>query len=654
MRKIAQPYALAIILLIITVRTVAHPARILSNAHQPLKLGAPNTFHVVGDSGVSAQQLFLGMPNQMFILDKTENNPINVSGHPAWGSVYNVDTNEVRPMDVITNSFCAGGNVLGNGTWLNVGGNMKLGFGIGLYGEFDGGHAVRLITPQENGSAEWVDDPTLYLSTRRWYPTLETLSDGTMIIVRKWVHTVWLSVAYVWSFLQIGGNLWGGYNNPTYEFFPSKGSAIFFEMLYSTLPANLYPLTWLLPSDTLFVQAGRAAAILDYRNNIQSQLSDIPYATRTYPASGGSAMLPLTPANNWTATIIFCGGSNLTTEQWTDESAKVHYPADSSCVRISPDFDATWIDDDPLPDSGRTMGNMIHLPDGKILMLNGAKMGTAGYGNDTWAIDQSYAQLPLLRPLVFDPDAPKGRRWSQAGLPQSTIARMYHSTASLLPDGSVFIAGSNPNEDYNPKARYQTEYRTERFYPWYYSMRRPEPIGLIDQLSYGGPRFDVSLSLDDLFGDPAKIRDTKAVVMRFGFSTHGTNFGMRYLELDSSYSVMPLNKVGTSYRISLHVAQLPPNPALMAPGPAWIFIVVEGIPSIGKMIMVGSGKIGEGSQTVDQRSVLPPRSIIGSTGRNSGGGGRTRGKISSSSMGSSFEVLLVWVIASLVSLGLEI
>ena len=27
-------------------------------------------------------------------------------------------------MDIITNTFCAGGTVLGNGTWLNVGGNQ--------------------------------------------------------------------------------------------------------------------------------------------------------------------------------------------------------------------------------------------------------------------------------------------------------------------------------------------------------------------------------------------------------------------------------------------------------------------------------------------------------------------------------------------------
>lgn len=85
---------------------------------------------------------------------------------------------------------------------------------------------------------------------------------------------------------------------------------------------------------------------------------------------------------------------------------------------------------------------------------------------------------------MYDPNAPKGKRWSQDNMPTSKVPRMYHSSATLLPDGSVFISGSNPNADVNMNAKYPTEYRTERFYPWYYAMRRPEPVGLMDRLSY--------------------------------------------------------------------------------------------------------------------------------------------------------------------------
>lgn len=37
----------------------------------------------------------------------------------------------------------------------------------------------------DDETCNWNDDGTDYMTTRRWYPTLETLEDGTMIIVRS-------------------------------------------------------------------------------------------------------------------------------------------------------------------------------------------------------------------------------------------------------------------------------------------------------------------------------------------------------------------------------------------------------------------------------------------------------------------------------------
>ena len=37
-------------------------------------------------------------------------------------------------------------------------------------------------------------------------------------------------------------------NNPTYEFYPKKGGAVNMDFLSDTVPLNLFPLTWLLPS----------------------------------------------------------------------------------------------------------------------------------------------------------------------------------------------------------------------------------------------------------------------------------------------------------------------------------------------------------------------------------------------------------------------
>jgi hypothetical protein len=80
-------------------------------------------------------------------------------------------------------------------------------------------------------------------------------------------------------------------------------------------------------------------------------------------------------------------------------------------------------------------------------------------------------------PVIYDPAAPLGSRFSRDGLIASTIPRIYHSTASLTPNGTIMLgafdilpffaalicmdstlAGSNPNADVST-IKYATEYR---------------------------------------------------------------------------------------------------------------------------------------------------------------------------------------------------
>ena len=79
--------------------------------------------------------------------------------------------------------------------------------------------------------------------------------------------------------------------------------------------------------------------------------------------------------------------------------------------------------------------------------------------------------------------------------------------------------------------------------------------------------------------------------------------GQRYVELNTSYTVFEGNSSAT-----IHVAQLPPNPAIIAPGPAFVFVVVNGVPSIGQQVMLGSGQLG--TQTVLAVSALPVASVV--------------------------------------------
>ena len=63
--------------------------------------------------------------------------------------------------------------------------------------------------------------------------------------------------------------------------------------------------------------------------------------------------------------------------------------------------------------------------------------------------------------------------------------------------------------------------------------------------------------------------------------------GQRYVQLENTYTGFSNNTA------VLHVNQVPPNPAILAPGPALIFVVVNGVPSVGRQVMIGSGVLGK-------------------------------------------------------------
>ncbi|WWC57666.1 uncharacterized protein I303_100200 [Kwoniella dejecticola CBS 10117] len=565
----------------------------------------PGGFKIVGDSGVSAQMMFLGTEKTVYILDKAENNSMLVTNsdgltHPAWGTTYDLSSNQATAMQVSSNTFCAAGLPVANGSWVVFGGNQPVTYqGVATkdagnanpYLNTDGGAAIRLLNPCDDGSCVWQEGgDALTMSGKRWYPSVEILGDGSLIV--------------------LGGDNNGGYvsttvqNNPTYEYWPKQSSGgIHMDFLEYTVPVNLFPLTYLLPGGKLFMQAAYKTILYDMDARKEIPLPDMPYAVRVYPASAATAMLPLTPANNYTVSLLFCGGSNAPFNKSSDGGAGFNVtaiPADDSCVRISPeDANPQYEDDDSMPE-GRSMGNFIWLPDGTLWMGNGVNMGTAGYGDEKYSIGQSYGQQPLYQPAIYDPSAARGKRWSREGLGESVQERMYHSTAILLPDSSVLVSGSNPNKDVTFE-QWGTSYEVEQWYPLWYNQARPAPTSdFPTTLTYGGQAWNLTYTPSDSSSDPSKA---KVVVIRTGFSTHAINFGQRYLELETSYT-----KNSDSGEVTLHVSQMPPNANIFQPGPAMIFLTVDGVASQGKMIMIGSGQIEK--QPILQASVLPASSTV--------------------------------------------
>lgn len=594
-----------------------------------------------------------------------------------------ISTQQATMMEVKSNSFCASGMHLPNGSFANFGGNDAVGRaglvttttqknpdGTGAwdseYDDFDGRLAIRIVNPctsTDNLSPDtqcgWYDEPTvLAMKKRRWYSAAEPTGDGTIVILGGFVTGGFI-------------NRWVPNTDPTtergsaentYEFFPPRDvDPPIVNFLVNTSGLNAYAHTYMMPSGKMLVQANLSTSKLmvvplpmssradgdivlwDYNENQEFPLPDMPNGVaRVYPASGAVAMLPLTPGNNYEPTLIFCGGSDMPEAYYGDYAGPAFdtwtYPASNDCQRLTPEpqdgsVPAYEQDDDML--EGRTMGQFILLPDGTALVINGGLNGTAGYslGTKNTPLAQmpfgvSLASGPVGTPAIYNPNAPKGKRWSNAGLGTSNIARLYHSTAILLPDASVLIAGSNPNPDVDLNTFFKTEYRAEFFYPQYFSATvRPAPQGRPNTLTYGGNPFDITIPSSSYTGNANDAAgNTTVVLARGGFTTHAMNMGQRHLQLNNTYTV---NKDGS---IILHVSQMPPNANIFQPGPALMFVNIHGIPSNGTYVIVGSGR-------VETQQLLPvgalPASVrldLSATGTGStNGSGTTAGDSNSTS-----------------------
>ncbi|KAF7301375.1 hypothetical protein MIND_00702700 [Mycena indigotica] len=645
--------------------------------------GNAGKFEDVGSTRVSAMMMFLGNTDRVrrqvdptviltTLLRFTSwtklkaSNAEQIKGHSAWGSTYNTATHEVTLMDVQTNTFCSSGMHLPNGSFAVFGGNHAVAVGGGnpdganwdsLLQDFDGSKAIRILSPCSAsddinaGNCQWrvklyenINDPKMMMQAERWYSTAEALADGTIVMMGGFTgggcecYPVSPSLAQsrVPDILRNVPN-----RNPhdgaslSYEFFPSNGQAPQeLKFLVDTSGLNSYPHAFLMASGKMFLQANLSTTLWDYTSNTETRLPDMPNGViRVYPASGATAMLPMTPANNYQQTVIFCGGSNLTEPEWGNFAFPFvntwERPSSNDCQRITPEptnGPASYVQDDNMP-VGRTMGQFIILPDGKMLVVNGGAKGTAGYGRNNsitpeseMPFQQSFAAEPVGQPALYDPNADPGKRWTTTGFATSSIARLYHSSAILLPDGAVLIAGSNPNLDVNISSavKFPTTYTAEKFYPPYFSASvRPAPSGVPSTLSYGGKPFDITIPAKSYSGSSNTAAANSAVnVIRGGWTTHGMNMGQRFLQLNNTYTVQD---DGT---IILHVAQMPPNANIFQPGPALVFVVVNGIPSNGTFVIIGTGNIE--AQPLSAAAVLPA-SVLSSSASGSASGSSTGG-----------------------------
>ncbi|KAI9087632.1 hypothetical protein K1719_030502 [Acacia pycnantha] len=455
---------------------------------------------------------------------------------------YDISGNTVRPLKLDSDPWCSSGSFLSNGTLLQVGG----------YG--GGAKRVREFRPCRGDQCDWIQTKKT-LSDRRWYASTQILPGHDRAVVV------------------------GGRGVFTYEFVPKRdlGEKSFaLPFLHQTNDRksggnNLYPFLHLSSDGNLFIFANRDSILYNLRRHrVIKTFPRIPGdGSRSYPSSGSSVILPLHHTDHFQKVeVMICGGAASGAYRAANDGR--FFMGLRSCGRmvITGNKHVWEMENMPGP---RLLHDMLILPTGQILIINGAKSGSAGYDG---------ARNASLQPYLYGPRRRFGRRFTV--LSSTKIARMYHSSATLLPDGRVLVAGGNPHSKYTfQNVAYPTELRLQAFVPNYmhrrYHQWRPRNVSI----AYGGGGGDESNEIG--YGKQISVRfflgrrpskEIEFSVYSPPFTTHSFSMNQRLLKLRCV--TMKRNESGWITA----VVEAPPSPNVAPSGHYMFTVVNSGIPSV--------------------------------------------------------------------------
>ncbi|XP_024987327.1 aldehyde oxidase GLOX-like [Cynara cardunculus var. scolymus] len=501
--------------------------------------------------GISAMHMQLLHNNKVVIFDRTDFGASNLSlpfgetcrlndellrpDCTAHSILYDVPSNTFRPLYVQTNVWCSSGTVDPTGTLVQTGGYHA------------GDHRIRLFTPCNDQSCDWIE-LARNLTVQRWYASNHILPDGNIIIV-------------------------GGRRAFSYEFYPrnpiGSSSLNLFNLTFLMETSdyqeenNLYPFLHILPDGNLFIFANQRSILLDYvHGRVVREFPPIPGEKRSYPSTGSSVLLPINLHENVQSPpveVMICGGARAGSFSMAERG--LFMAASRTCGRMNLNsLQPYWITEKmPLR---RIMPDMILLPTGDVLIINGAARGTAGWEN---AIE------PALHPVLYEP-----RKRLFTVLNPTTRPRMYHSAAVLLPDGRILVGGSNPHVSYQfSGVNYPTDLSLESFSPPYMDDRfayyRPSILSVeygIDESVIYGQYFNITLTMT-LSGLDRRLIVTMVAP---SFTTHSFAMNQRVLFLHI-VSVEHLSVFG--YKVTVRA---PASPNVAPPGYYMLFVIHDGIP----------------------------------------------------------------------------
>ena len=408
----------------------------------------------------------------------------------VWDPVTGTSTEVPPPIDPdtgkATNIWCGGASLLADGRVLVTGGNVD-----DPRTDF---HGIDRVFTFDPFTERWETQPRM--AQGRWYPTQLLMPNGRTLIFG--------------GLTRPGDRDNAGTNLDLEVFYPEGKIRLFGDMRFGDVgqpPAPaLYPKMFWMPDGRAFIAGPQ---------RVDTWFLDMP----KYPEPTTWSDAPdLSVMREWGTTVMLDGGRILSlggSDGDTDDDGR--RPAMGTTEVFDPAQPAAgWTTGPPMA-AARSHANSVLLPDGTVATIGG------GYGEDDnqqfyrWLYTEDQTRVEL-----FDPKANTVRLG-----PAQAEGRTYHSTALLLPDGSVMSAGDDINGPNGTPTELDSSGATSdtaEIYEPAYLHRGPRPVikSAPDVVEYGS-------SFSVVTPDAAAI--ARVVLMAPGSATHATDMSQRRVDL---------------------------------------------------------------------------------------------------------------------------
>lgn len=458
------------------------------------------------------------------------------------------------PSPAIRDLFCCGHAFLPDGRLLVAGGTEKWmpptahdgPHEMGHFGGTREAYVFDHVTGQWIQVAKMVAPPWVSAGGGRWYPTLVTLGSGRVVAVSGSP-----SQSDTRSF------------NDTIETFTPAPEPLGRWIDRGTIPAEttLYPRAFLVPDGSLFFATHIAGQSYKWNESSAAWTPVCPgppgYSSYGYTA----ALLPLLPEFGYRTRVLAAGLAQAMFIDLNDASPSWQVTGPRTLL----------VDGAP---PNRDHPNAVLLPTGDVVICGGFRTPHSDPAGGVCEIE------------IYHPVA---NTWTtRPAACTASVGRNYHSVALLMPDGRVWMAGSNIRGGWSfhdvaayPHSLPQTaqdgtidnrDLRIEIYEPWY--VGRPDRPVMVAAPASAIVGETITIQT------PQAASISRVALVRAGSVTHSFNSDQRYVGI-------PFTRGAGAVQ-----AALPPNSNLLPPGPYILFLLQPGtdglqVPSTGHQIRIG-------------------------------------------------------------------